>query len=94
MQNDYTQLVQLVSRTWRYMWLRDRFNELVPWLTAAYAARDTLEPALRGELCRLWGVGLLPGREVRGGARRQSKRRCDCSRRPARTTGRRGRERC
>jgi tetratricopeptide (TPR) repeat protein len=29
----------------------------VPWLTAAFAARDTLEPSLRGELCRLWGSG-------------------------------------
>ena len=56
-QDDYAQLVQLVSRTWRYLWLRDRFNELAPWLTAAYAARDALEPALRGELCRLWGSG-------------------------------------
>ena len=54
---EYAQLVQLVSRTWRYLWLRDRFNELAPWLTAAYAARDALEPALRGELCRLWGSG-------------------------------------
>jgi predicted ATPase/class 3 adenylate cyclase len=57
LQGDYTQLVQLVSRTWRYLWLRDRFNELVPWLGAAYAARDTIEPTLRGELCRLWAVG-------------------------------------
>ena len=57
LRGDYAQLVQLVSRTWRYLWLRDRFNELVPWLTAAYAARDALEPALRGELCRLWGSG-------------------------------------
>jgi predicted ATPase/class 3 adenylate cyclase len=57
LQDDYTRLVQLVSRTWRYLWLRDHFNELAPWLTAAYAARDTLEPALRGELCRLWGSG-------------------------------------
>jgi tetratricopeptide (TPR) repeat protein len=57
LRDDYTQLVQLVSRTWRYLWLRDRFNELVPWLTTAYAARDALEPALRGELCRLWGSG-------------------------------------
>ncbi len=57
LQEDYTQLVQLVSGTWRYLWLRDRFNELVPWLTSAYAARDALEPALRGELCRLWAVG-------------------------------------
>ena len=56
-QDDYKGLVQLVSRTWRYLWLRDRFNELVPWLTAAYAARDALEPALRGEICRLWGSG-------------------------------------
>jgi predicted ATPase/class 3 adenylate cyclase len=57
LQDDYTQLVQLASRTWRYLWLRDHFNELAPWLTAAYAARDTLEPGLRGELCRLWGSG-------------------------------------
>ncbi len=57
LRGDYGRLVQLVSRTWRYLWLRDRFNELVPWLTAAYAARDTLDPALRGELCRLWGSG-------------------------------------
>ena len=56
-QDDYSQVVQIVSRTWRYLWLRDHFNELAPWLTAAYTARDTLEPALRGELCRLWGSG-------------------------------------
>jgi predicted ATPase/class 3 adenylate cyclase len=55
--DEYAELVELVSRTWRYLWLRDRFNELAPWLTAAYAARDTLEPRLRGELCRLWGSG-------------------------------------
>ena len=57
LRGDYTQLVQLVSRTWRYVWLRDRINELAPWLAGAYAARDTLEPSLRGELCRLWGSG-------------------------------------
>ena len=56
-QNDYAQLVRLVSHTWRYMWLRDRFNALMPRLRAAYAARETLEPALRGELCRLWAGG-------------------------------------
>ena len=54
---DYTRLVQLVSRTWRFLWLRARFTEVAPWLTAAYPARDTLEPALRGELCRLWASG-------------------------------------
>ena len=57
LRSDHAQLVRLVSRTWRYMWLRDRFQEVVPRLEAAYDARDTLEPALRGELCRLWGAG-------------------------------------
>jgi predicted ATPase/class 3 adenylate cyclase len=55
-QDAYTQLVDLVSRTWRYLWLRDHFNEVLPWLMAAYDARDALGPPLRGELCRLWGV--------------------------------------
>ena len=57
LQEDYTRLVQLVSRTWRFLWLRARYSEVAPWLTGAYAARDTLEPALRGELCRLWASG-------------------------------------
>jgi predicted ATPase len=57
LQEDYARLVQLVSRTWRFLWLRARFNEVAPWLTPAYAARDTLEPTLRGELCRLWASG-------------------------------------
>ena len=50
-------LVSIVSRTWRYVWLRDRVRELGPWLASAYGLRDELEPALRGELCRLYGAG-------------------------------------
>ena len=56
-QNEYTQLVQLVSRTWRYIWLRDRVREVTRVVADAYAARSSLEPQLRGELCRLWGSG-------------------------------------
>ena len=55
--NEYTKLVQLVSRTWRYIWLRDRVREVTAVVAEAYAARASLEPTLRGELCRLWGSG-------------------------------------
>jgi predicted ATPase len=54
---EYTQLVELISRTWRYIWLRDRVRELTGVVADAYAARASLEPKLRGELCRLWGSG-------------------------------------
>ena len=53
---EHARLVSIVSRTWRYVWLRDRVRELGPWLALAYNVRDTIEPALRGELCRLWGA--------------------------------------
>jgi hypothetical protein len=52
----YAELVQLLSGTWRYIWLRDRVRETTGWLEAIYAARNALEPSLRGELCRLWGA--------------------------------------
>src|SRR5262249_21858481 len=52
----YAELVQLLSRTWRYVWLRDRVRETTGWLAAIYDARDTLEPSLQGELCRIWGA--------------------------------------
>jgi predicted ATPase/class 3 adenylate cyclase len=53
---EHARLVSIVSRTWRYVWLRDRVRALGPWLAVAYGARDEVEPALRGELCRLWGA--------------------------------------
>jgi hypothetical protein len=53
---EHARLVSIVSRTWRYVWLRDRVRALGPWLAIAYGARDEVEPALRGELCRLWGA--------------------------------------
>ena len=57
LRDDHAALVQLVSLTWRYVWLRDRINDVTPWLAAAHATRDTLAPAVRGELCRLLGSG-------------------------------------
>jgi hypothetical protein len=54
---EHARLVSIVSRTWRYVWLRDRVRELGPWLAMAYGVRDELELPLRGELCRLWGAG-------------------------------------
>jgi tetratricopeptide (TPR) repeat protein len=53
--DEHDRFVRTMSLTWRYIWLRDRVRELMPWLGEVYAARDGLEPALRGELCRLWG---------------------------------------
>ena len=54
---EHARLVSIVSRTWRYVWLRDRVRTLGPWLAIAYDVRDSIEPALRGELCRLYGAG-------------------------------------
>jgi predicted ATPase/class 3 adenylate cyclase len=54
---EHARLVSILSRTWRYVWLRDRVRELGPWLATTYGSRDELEPMLRGELCRLWGAG-------------------------------------
>ena len=54
---EHARFVSILSRTWRYVWLRDRVRELGPWLASTYGVRDELEPALRGELCRLWGAG-------------------------------------
>jgi tetratricopeptide (TPR) repeat protein len=51
----HARIAQLASRIWRYVWLRDRVGELTTSLREVYAARAQLEPALRGELCRLWG---------------------------------------
>src|SRR5205823_5110825 len=45
--------VRLASLTWRYIWLYDRVREATTWMPLAYEARDQLEPALRGELCRI-----------------------------------------
>jgi predicted ATPase/class 3 adenylate cyclase len=53
---EYTRLVQLVSRVWRYMWFRDRVRDSMRWLAEIYGARMSLDPGLRGELCRLWGA--------------------------------------
>ncbi len=50
--------VRLASLTWRYIWLYDRVREATTWMPMAYEARDELEPALRGELCRIWGSSL------------------------------------
>jgi predicted ATPase/class 3 adenylate cyclase len=50
------ELVQLLSGTWRYVWLRDRVHDTLHWLTGLYEARDALEPPLRGELCRMYGA--------------------------------------
>jgi len=52
---EYARVARLASRIWRYVWLRDRVGELTTRLQEVYSARATLEPALRGELCRLWG---------------------------------------
>ena len=52
----YAELVQLLSGTWRYVWLRDRARETTRWLTEIYATRSTLDPPSRGELCRIWGA--------------------------------------
>jgi predicted ATPase/class 3 adenylate cyclase len=54
----YKSLVELASLTWRYVWLRDRVRDSTTWMRDAYEVRDTLEPSLRGELCRLWGSSL------------------------------------
>ena len=54
---EHDRFVAILSNTWRYVWLRDRVRELGPWLASVYATRDGLPPALRGELCRLWGAG-------------------------------------
>jgi len=55
---DFARPVRMASLTWRYIWLYDRVREATAWLPAAYEAREGLEPALRGELCRLWGSAL------------------------------------
>jgi predicted ATPase/class 3 adenylate cyclase len=52
---DYAELVRTASLSWRFIWLRDRVRESTWWMPDAYAARDELDPPLRGELCRLWG---------------------------------------
>ena len=52
---EHDRFVRTMSQTWRYIWLRDRVRELMPWLGEVYAVREGLEPALRGEVCRLWG---------------------------------------
>jgi predicted ATPase/class 3 adenylate cyclase len=52
----YEDLVQLLSGTWRYVWLRDRVRETTRWVGDMYTVRDRLEPQLRGELCRIWGA--------------------------------------
>jgi predicted ATPase/class 3 adenylate cyclase len=64
---DYDQFVRTLSLTWRYIWLRDRVREVMPWLADVYAARHDLEPALRGELCRLWGSGCYQSGEYDAG---------------------------
>ena len=53
---EYASLVNATSLIWGYIWLRSRVREAASWLHGAYLARETLEPALRGELCRLWGA--------------------------------------
>ncbi|HEY6836446.1 MAG TPA: NB-ARC domain-containing protein [Gaiellaceae bacterium] len=50
--------VKVASLTWRYVWLHDRVREATAWMPLAYEARSDLEPALRGELCRIWGSAL------------------------------------
>ncbi len=55
---DFASLVGLASLTWRYVWLYDRVRDSTTWMRDAYEARETLEPQLRGELCRLWGSSL------------------------------------
>lgn len=52
---EYAALIRTASLSWRYIWLRDRVRESTAWMPEAYAARDELDPPLRGELCRLWG---------------------------------------
>ena len=53
---EYAPLVHATSLAWRYVWLRARVREAASWLEGAYRSRESLEPALRGELCRLWGA--------------------------------------
>ena len=53
---EYTRLVELISRVWRYVWFRDRVRQAQTWMPDVYRARMSLDPALRGELCRLWGA--------------------------------------
>ncbi|HKD33973.1 MAG TPA: NB-ARC domain-containing protein [Gaiellaceae bacterium] len=55
---EFTRPVRLASLTWRYVWLHDRVREATAWMPLAYEARSDLEPALRGELCRIWGSAL------------------------------------
>jgi predicted ATPase/class 3 adenylate cyclase len=55
---DYPAVVEVASATWRYVWLFDRVREATTWMAEVYEARAELEPALRGELCRLWGSSL------------------------------------
>ena len=54
--SEYTRFVELISRVWRYMWFRDRVRDSMTWLGEVYDVRESLDPSLRGELCRLWGA--------------------------------------
>jgi non-specific serine/threonine protein kinase len=55
---DYASLVRLATSTWRYIWLDDRVREAMAWMEPVYDARTELEPAQRGELCRIWSSAL------------------------------------
>ena len=56
--DDLARAVRMASSAWRYVWLYDRVREATTWMSEAYEARARLAPALRGELCRLWGSSL------------------------------------
>ena len=56
--DDFETLAVLAESTWRYIWLYDRLRETMSWMEPVYEARGELEPALRGELCRIWGSSL------------------------------------
>ena len=53
---EYAPLVAAASLMWRYIWFRGRFRDVASWLAEGYAAREELEPPIRGELCRLWAA--------------------------------------
>jgi predicted ATPase/class 3 adenylate cyclase len=55
-QGEHARFVELVASVGRYVWIRDRVRDNEPLMREVHAARKPLEPALRGELCRIWGA--------------------------------------